>query len=1039
MDLVLCHVTADFDTLGAAVGISRLHPGTRIVLTGGCHPTVRDFLALHRDEYPLIERRSVSPDQIRSITVVDTQRRDRLGKAASWLDLRDRPITVYDHHLTDYLEGDTSNTDPATTSQATPSQATPFQGTRSQATSPQPISNIAATHRYVEAVGAATTLVVEQLQQRAITLTPIEATVMALGIHVDTGSLTFGHTTARDAAALTWLIEQGANLRVVAEYVEPGLSPTLQDLVPVVLAAIETKNIEGISVAWAILNLENHTSGLSSLVSRVMALTESDVLILATYFAPPNTPDSSSYGGGKLTLIGRSRGGSFGTAHLDSINLGQIFRKWGGGGHAKAAAATFHLNPVNALKDGLQVFSKSPSQNSSKVPSKASPQDIVAQIIGHIEAQLPSPPTARTVMSSPVRTVRPDISIAEAHRILLRYGHSGLSVVDQAGQLVGVISRRDLDIALHHNFSHAPVKGFMSTNLKTIDPDVSLPEIESLMVTYDIGRLPVLDDGELVGIVTRTDVLRQLHQTQFVQTPLAQAPLVQFSQLGRPSPRFNQNLALNRCPLPQAVVETLRDRLVPELWTLLQDVAQQAEARGWQLYVVGGAVRDLLLAKSRAENEAKDGAKDDAQAPSPLLIPDIDLVVDGCHQTESAAGVELARALCDRYPNARLQVHGRFQTAALLWHNDPVLESLWIDIATARTEFYPYPAANPEVEASSIRQDLYRRDFTINALAIRLTSPRTGELLDFFGGVLDLEARHIRVLHANSFIEDPTRIFRAVRFAVRLGFELESQTRRYIEHAIASGIYHRVQTEMEVIPALQTRLRRELQYILEAPYWKVAIQLLADLDALQCIHASLHLSSQIWWQLRLVDRWLRRFDQAGQLAHWLVLLEVLISHLDAPHPKAVAEKLQLPAESIHRLGTLKTHQATLQQTLIQPPTSNLSSNLCSRLHNKERRSHAAETIKPSTIVSHLKSYDLPSLILIGVRSDRPLRRLIWQYLTHWSRVRAPLNGNDLKALGYKPGRQFKLMLDQLLAATLDGHIHTPEDAKMFLSTQILTE
>ncbi|NEO34764.1 MAG: hypothetical protein F6K36_31145 [Symploca sp. SIO3C6] len=107
--------------------------------------------------------------------------------------------------------------------------------------------------------------------------------------------------------------------------------------------------------------------------------------------------------------------------------------------------------------------------------------------------------------------------------------------------------------------------------------------------------------------------------------------------------------------------------------------------------------------------------------------------------------------------------------------------------------------------------------------------------------------------------------------------------------------------------------------------------------------------------------------------------------------------------------------------------------------NNMDRSHAFETLKPSTIVSHLKSYDLPSLILIGVRSDRPLRRLIWQYLTHWSRVRAPLNGNDLKALGYKPGRQFKLMLDQLLAATLDGHIHTPEDAKMFLSTQILTE
>ncbi|MEM9213511.1 MAG: CBS domain-containing protein [Cyanobacteria bacterium P01_F01_bin.150] len=1022
MDLVLCHLTADFDTLGAAVGVSLLNPGTRIVLAGGCHPTVRDFLALHRGEYALIERRSVSEDQIRSITVVDTQQRDRLGSIALWLDLPDCTITVYDHHSDlDHHRGQDDKNKRAMESGA-----------------------IVAQHYHVASVGAATTLIVEALQHQQVIINSIEATVMALGIHADTGSLTFDHTTVRDAAALTWLMAQGANPRVIAEYVEPGLSPALQDLLPTVLTHIQVKSLGGISLAWVKVSVNAHTPGLSSLTSRIMDLTESDVLIFASHYP--------SGDGTKMSVIGRSRSGSFGTAHLDAIDLGQIFRELGGGGHAKAAAVTLHFpSPSTSLASSspnlVSELTLSSELPASELPaSELTADTALEQILTQVESQLPSPAKARTLMSSPVRTIRPDISIAEAHRILLRYGHSGLSVVDSDGRLVGIISRRDLDIALHHNFSHAPVKGFMSTNLKTIGPDMSLPEIESLMVTYDIGRLPVLDGDEMVGIVTRTDVLRQLHQTQQVllaqQTDENGPQSAGFSQMGKKTDekssnllaplgsisselsslqRFNHNHPRRDCPLPQTMTQRLRDRLIPELWDLLQSVALEAETRGWHLYVVGGAVRDLLL--------AKDG--------DPFLIPDVDLVVDGCHrQDETAAGVELAKALQKHYPNARLQVHGRFQTAALLWHHDPVLKSLWLDIATARTEFYPYPAANPEVEASSIRQDLYRRDFTINALAIRLTSPRAGELLDFFGGTLDLKSHHIRVLHPNSFIEDPTRIFRAVRFSVRLDFKIEPQTRRYIRHAIASGIYHQVQTEMDVAPALQTRLRKELQYILEAPYWRTAIQLLADLNALQCIHADLALSPKIWWQLRLVDRWLKRFDPDSQLAHWLVLLEVVISHLDDPYPKTIAENLQLPTDSIRRLSQFKAIYKDLHQTLMSStadPTPNPITPPSNPPAPPPLRS-PAPPLPPSAITTYLKPYDRSTLILVGVRSDRPLRRLIWKYLAHWSHVKAPLNGNDLKELGYKPGRQFKWILNQLLAATLDENIETAADAKIFLTT-----
>jgi len=895
MDLILCHTTADFDALGAAAGLTRLLPGSKIVLTGGSHPPVRDFLALHRDEYPLIERRSVNPEKIRSLTVVDTQQRDRLGKAAEWLDLPHvKEIIVYDHHLGQE-------------------------------------SDIPATQSYISSVGATTTLIVEQLQQQEISLTSAEATVMALGIHVDTGSLTFDQSTPRDALALAWLMQQGASLSVISTYRDPGLSPQLQQLLTEALENVEYLCLHGYTIAWVTLKTEGFVPGLSSLASELIELTEIDAILLANEY-PLGEDDA------RLTVIGRSQ--------IPKTNLNLLFQLFGGGGHSQAAS--LNLRGVNHKK-------------------------VLQQLLDGVKAQIPHPPTARDLMSSPVRTILPETTIAEARRILLRYGNSGLSVVDAQGQLVGIISRRDIDIALHHSFSHAPVKGYMTTNLKTITPDTTLPQIEALMVTYDIGRLPVLENGQLMGIVTRTDVLRQLHQERE-------------GERGRGGE--GERGGESHLNLPQ-----LQNKLAPQLWRLLTTASQEAEKRGWHLYLVGGAVRDLLLAEEA-------GA---------LMIKDIDLVVDGFHKAaDVGAGVELAKALQQIYPGARLEIHGTFQTAALLWHKDPELDSLWVDIATARTEFYPYPAANPEVEASSIRQDLYRRDFTINAMALRLTSPRAGELLDFFGGLLDLQAKQIRVLHPNSFIEDPTRIYRGVRFAVRFGFQIEPQTEEFIRYAINSGVYDRTAQENSKTPALQTRLKAELKHILEAPYWKSALQLLDNLGALQCIHPTLKLNEELLRQLRLLERCLRRFDPQPTLIHWQMRLEALIASLDPKYRAKVAKNLQLHEDGIARLKNLALAQDEIIKLL---PTCQL----------------------PSQVVQLLRQYDLPMLILIAMQSQRAVRRQIWEYLTVWANVQPLLNGNDLKRLGYNPGPLYRQMLDDVLAATLDGVICDRTQAEEFLA------
>ena len=893
MDLILCHQTADFDSLGAAVGLSLLKKGAKIVLTGGTHPTVGDFLALHRDEFPLIELRSVTPEHIRSLYIPDTQKRDRLGKAANWFDLPNiTQIEIFDHHQD--LDSD--------------------------------IDGVI----HLEEVGAITTVIAELLQQAKIIPTTSGATVMALGVHVDTGSLTYTQSTSRDARALAWLMEMGANVQTIAEYVEPGLSPELQTLLQQALSDLEVTEILGYKIASVLLKTADFVRGLSSLTSRLIDLSESDALLLGHQYSKKDS--------NKLTVIGRSR--------IRETNLNQLFTPYGGG-HSQAASMTVTTNE---------------------------PAAIFQQLVEDLRSQIPEPPTARDLMSSPVRTIRPDTTIEQAQRILFRYGHSGLSVVDATGKLVGIISRRDLDLALHHGFSHAPVKGYMTRNLKTISPETTLPEIESLVVTYDVGRLPVIDGGELIGVVTRTDILRQLHQD-----------------------REELKLTNNKIPATSCLLPTLKNRLAKPIWQLLSYIATEAQNRGWNLYLVGGGVRDLLL------------IEDD----EPLLLQDIDLVVDGFHRAaDDSAGVTLANTIQEKYPQSRLSIHGEFQTAALLWHKDPVLGNLWLDIATARTEFYPYPAANPEVEASSIRQDLYRRDFTINALAIRLTTPRKGEfsrkgdLLDFFGGLIDLRSRLIRVLHANSFIEDPTRIYRAVRFAVRLQFNIESQTEEYIRYAINSGVYETLRLS-DRAPALTTRLRAELKYILQADYWKPALKLLADLGALRCLHRDLQLTPQLWWQIRCISRWLRYLDPESKLQHWLIRLEILICALPAVEREIVALNLQLPKDSIQRVKQLDSIETALTQQL-------------------------ADCQLPSQIYRLLHSYKDVDLILLAARSDRAIRQTIWQYLTRLSQVQPILNGNDLKKLGYKPSPQYKQMLDDLLAATLDNQITNRQEAEAFI-------
>ena len=312
---------------------------------------------------------------------------------------------------------------------------------------------------------------------------------------------------------------------------------------------------------------------------------------------------------------------------------------------------------------------------------------------------------------------------------MLRHGHTGMPVVDD-DRMVGVISRRDVDKAILHNLGHAPVKGFMTTNVLSVGPDTSLAELQSMMVEHDIGRLPVIRQGAIIGIVSRTDILRTLHGHDYPEdyTYLFEAEDKSYQDIGQ----------MIKTHLPAAVVE------------ILVKAGEAGERLSYPVYCVGGFVRDLIM-----------------QVPN----FDVDVVVEG-------DGPTFARELADEW-GARVRIHDRFKTAVILLDDGSK-----IDVATARTEYYEYPAALPMVSDSSIKEDMFRRDFTINTLAICLNPQRFGELIDYYGGRRDIEQNYIRILYNLSFVEDPTRILRAIRFEQRYNMIIEPDTLRFAMDAV---------------------------------------------------------------------------------------------------------------------------------------------------------------------------------------------------------------------------------------------------------------
>jgi tRNA nucleotidyltransferase (CCA-adding enzyme) len=675
--VIATHGNTDFDAFAATLAARLLYPDAVVCLAGSLNRNVREFARLHAEELELVDASRLEADAVRRLVVVETTHASRLGELESVaLDPEVEKI-VFDHHAGG------------------------------------PPEWAGEEHTFLSDDGALTTTLVGVLAERELAVTPLEATAFALGIHEDTGSLTYPTATQRDAEALAWCLRHGARQEVLAEFLHSPLTGDERDLLGALLDALTPHEVSGVEALVAAVSWPSYVDGVSNLAHKVVDQTDTRALVLLVEMD------------GRVFCVARSR-----THEFDAAAAAAIL---GGGGHPEAASAIY--------KGGLE--------------------EAREKLLEGLAGAVREPVTAGQIMSSPARTVSADETVARALVTCQRYGQSGILVAD-GGRLEGVVGREDLDRAVAHGLSHAPVKGIMSGHVAACDEATPLAELQRLLVGGE--RIAVLRDERVVGVVTRSDVLAALGRE-------AAAP----EDTG---PFLSEELAR-------------LERLQP-VFEAVAAVSEPFEG----VYLVGGTVRDILLGERSF---------------------DVDIAVEG-------DAIALARALAEVL-GGRVRPHEKFGTAVVLYGDDER-----VDAVTARTEFYDAPAALPTVEHASIREDLFRRDFTINAMAVSLKGDDLGRLVDPFGGRRDLEARTIRVLHNLSFVDDPTRIFRAIRYENRYGFRMDEHTLRLARGTIEMGL---------VGDLSSARLRDELVALLEEGEVDHSILRLAELGADHAIHPHL--------------------------------------------------------------------------------------------------------------------------------------------------------------------------------------------------------
>ncbi|WP_243371329.1 A-adding tRNA nucleotidyltransferase [Geotalea sp. SG265] len=858
MEVITTHVNADFDCLGAMVAAKILYPDALMVFSGAQEKSMRDFF-LKSTGYALnfTRLKDVDLTAITRLIIVDCQHSSRIGRFAEILHRPGLEIHIYDHH-------------------------------------PESSGDIVPTGGVIRASGSSTTILTSLLREQGVEVNPTEATLMMLGIYEDTGSLIFPSTTTEDFHAAAWLLEHGASLNTVADFITQELTAEQVSLLNDLLKSLKTTELHGVEISIAQASVDYYIGDIAVLAHMMRDMENLEALFVVVGMAS------------RVYIVARSR--------ISEVNVSEILQEFGGGGHASAASA--------AVKD-LTVI------------------QVLEKLEKVLRARVNPRRTAGDIMSSPVKTIDAGATMEEAREMLTRYNVNALPVVKD-GRLAGIISRRIVEKSLYHNLGQVPVTDYMHSEFMTATPGTGIKEIQDYMIGRNRRLVPVLDDGRLAGVVTRTDILRYMHNGEDLYD-LARAPV----------------------PMKSKEMRGLMGRtLTPRILQILHDLGTVGDSLDVPVYAVGGFVRDLLM-----------------------YVPNLDVDV-----TVEGDGILFAETFAGRF-GCRVKSHDKFGTAVIVFP-----DGFKIDVASTRLEYYVSPGALPTVERSSLKMDLYRRDFTINTLAIRLNESHFGVMLDFFGAQRDLQDRLIRVLHNLSFVEDPTRVFRAIRFEQRLNFTIAKHTENLIKNAVKMDFLEKLGGK---------RLLAELVHILREKEPIKAIERMASFGLLRFIHPVLELTSRTrilleesrriltWFDLLFLDRSYERWA-----VYFLVLCESLT------HDQLWG--------TCTRLSVSEHYREKLFETRSQGEEA---------LAAMEKKAVRNGTMANSEVFFLLK--DLPVEVLLYLMSKTgsdEVKKWLSLYFTKLQNIRCFITGHDLRRLHVPPGPVYRELLDLVLKARLDGKV-----------------
>ncbi|MDH3998598.1 MAG: CBS domain-containing protein, partial [Desulfuromonadales bacterium] len=772
---------------------------------------------------------------------------------------------------------------------------------------PKP-GDVEAVVEHVEPVGSTVTVMAHLFMQQGVELTSDEATMMMLGLYEDSGSLTFHTTTVKDYQAAAYLLEQGANLNIVSDLIVQELTPDQVRLLNDLIASKTILNVHGINVALAHASVDYFVGDIATLAHKLKDMEHLDVLFVLVRMES------------RVFIVARSR--------LNEVHVGEILAEFGGGGHASAASSTVRdLTLLQVLEQLPELLHK------------------------HVHPQW----QVRHLMATPVKSVTAATKIAQAHQIISRFHINTVPVLDGA-KVVGIVSRQLIDKAVYHDLQDQPVSEFMHSDFLKVSPKTPVEELQHLIVENNQRFVPVVEEGCLVGAVTRTDMLRHLASSAGTPPRTGDGGLI-----GRGGRRYKRN----------QIQRLVKNRLPGRIQRALTELGNVADEMALPVFVVGGFVRDLLL---NVENL------------------DLDIVVEG-------DGIAFAEEFAKRH-NCRVRCHHKFGTAVVIYP-----DGFKLDVASARMEYYLRPGALPDVEHSSVKMDLYRRDFTINTLAISLNHDVFGELLDYYGGQRDIDEKAVRVLHNLSFVEDPTRVFRAVRFEQRLGFEVGRQTEHLLRSAVRLGLLDKISGD---------RIYNELYLILNERDPLPAVSRLTRLGVLEFLHPALSKKvdySRPFDEAKRVMDWYDLLFTGQSCKRWLCYLLILAAPLDRSGMELFCQRLNVQ-QRYRELLTLKRTMAI------------------ETLKRLERRDPRGSAPKASSLHRWFHPLPVELLVFIMAQTDKEeIRKWVSRYITHLSDVQPLLSGHDLEEFGFRPGPLFKEVLDDLLAARLDGRVDTVEDER----------